>query len=609
MDCKNLKDRIQEFYQEVRSVGVKSVKNLKEITINPGTEEKLRLPILQYLIFGKEDPVDVEKPWFNKLKDEEIYEIKSGTLKIRSSPAAFYPELINKFNIMNRLVDLCLFSFDTEALEVAWEECISQAAYDRQSHNKIVHYFLNYARKTTLFQNIEMVVIRGQTGQDNRIPGSDLDLLIFLDNEGKYCDLLKLSMDFCKDSQSGIGSMTFLATEFNNSNSKSFQYFKGNSNKPRLDIYATVSKKELLRVLSGNSVESRWNLEILRNCRPVLRCEQFKRFVSSYGTAIGLQSKLPDLSDPQYRMQRFVSISKQDIQLVQEKGFRALTHCSPKIQMWDSQQVHTFLSPFVAALIVESTQNQNPTGQMNATGAIDYLLETKESGLTWRFAPGFYPQWPPDVDDTACALAALVLVNKNELADFSPNNFSAQEDPTGLLRTWLIPKDELQGKLNDTDPIVTANAAFLLNRLGFWDDLLTQRIEKGIIDYFIDRDISVPKSFYYTQPAIYIYFLARWASTSKSPDALNLLVQIKAKIRTFNVGELALTDLAAIISVAVWTNAREILSQYLPTLMSFQNQEGMWPVAPFFVDPSGSTYGSAEVTTAMALRAINLCLD
>lgn len=603
--------RVQSFFEDVWNRGVLRIRRLKEIAAEPPSEmeEQCSLPIFQYLVFGKERSAAPEEPWFVRLDERELQKLKAGAPLVRTSTHAFYPELVGGWNVMNRVVDLSMFSFNSTALEEEWRHTMAEAASRRKQHEKLIELFLEHLQQPSLLPGVRAVAIRGQAGQTDRIPGADVDLLVFLEEEAYYRKLLDVALEFSKGSDSDVIAMTFLSTDFSEVNTHSLLRTASDRSGPRFDLYTTIGDKELVRVLFGDPVGSRWNLEVLKTCRPVLGERWFRDFVASYETAIGLRAKRSQLRGADVDVPLAVVTSRFELAEAHKAGALALVRHPPRIEMWSGAgPVRAFLSPLVAALLIEAMEDANALDGTTHRGAIDYLLATMEGGGQWRFAPHTFPEWPPDVDDTVCALAALVRLGRVELSGACLDRFRAQMAPSGLLRTWLVPKGAFPGRVNDPDLVVTANVALLMHRLGFGDDPLTIRMEHAILQHMEAQDVMPSWSLYYDRHAICAYFLARWSVTSQSPVAREVLARIEACIRAMDVRSLAVCELAAIICAAVWSGAEEVLTKALPLMLAFQQSSGMWPASPFFIDPGGGIYGSPEVTTALAIEAIGLSL-
>ncbi|HAV15132.1 MAG TPA: hypothetical protein DCX25_02290 [Candidatus Pacebacteria bacterium] len=112
--------------------------------------------------------------------------------------------------------------------------------------------------------------------------------------------------------------------------------------------------------------------------------------------------------------------------------------------------------------------------------------------------------YPDDLDDTACALAAIHAVNPQYitgemLAKFTSALCQSEQQPGGPYRTWLVSaKDK---KWHDVDPVVNCNIAYALSLFGV---TLDQQIK-----YLAQRFQMSCASPYYPSSLPCAYFFAR----------------------------------------------------------------------------------------------------
>jgi hypothetical protein len=231
-----------------------------------------------------------------------------------------------------------------------------------------------------------------------------------------------------------------------------------------------------------------------------------------------------------------------------------------------------------------------------------------EGGERWSFAPHVAFEWPPDVNVTVCALAALIRAGHTDTGTHICELLNKQSSPSGLLYTWLVHKDKLNDRINDTDPVVTANAAWLMHRLKKSNQRLLFRIEQAIYEYIKEQNTWDLKSLYYKQPTTIAFFLSRWAETSGSAVARKVIAWLSERLKTIEIESLSAAELAALMCAAIWTKSNELAAQINPLLISMQNPDGTWPNSAFFQDPGGDLYGSEEISTALGVTALGLWL-
>jgi len=604
--------RVARLHEDLQRTQVLDFRRIREVASRCPDDPLLRLhlPALQFLLFGKVSPLPPEQDWLEPLSETELDELRHSGLFVRSSPAAFYPEMAGGWNIMNRVVDRCLVALDPRHFEPMWSGLIAESTTRRGEHLRIVGRFVHHLANSLAGDTVSAVAVRGRSAGLERIAGQDIDLLVFVTEESAYDGVLGAALSFAHQDFSALRSVSFLCVKSDEPDSRSRVYSAAESSGPHLDVFATVGDLELFRALRGDPVELRWNLEILRSSHPVLNRSWFEEFVISYETAVGLRAKNPPMPAVQ-PCDRFIAIThRSEIEHAVNRGLRALTRRAPRMEMWDNAGTYrTLLSPFVAALIIEAAVDPASSEVDGVQPAVRYLLETMEVGAIWRFAPDSTPEWPPDVDDTVCVLAALALVGRDDLSADVLGMIHNQADRTGLLRTWMIDEGTPSAGANDADSVVTANAAFLLHRLGCGGEPTTAQLEAAIVADLSERNVLAPSSLYHDRPAVCAYFLARWASRSGHREAGGVLTRIAHELTRMDMQGLGPAELAAFACAAVWAGAEDIAKKTLPTLVAFQHSTGLWPVSPLLTDPEGSSYGSAEVSTALAVHAMRLWLS
>lgn len=600
-------DRIQRFLEQVRAVRLLKINRLKEVIITPPDNPRFRdeLPLFHYLVFNKRIPVGPEGVWYRPLTDEEIKTLTKAKLGMRILGCAYYPEVIDGWNTLNRLADVVLFGFNKAELNQEHHKLLAYARVERTRHKRIAREFVSHLNCYGLLSRIESLAIRGGEG---RVPGGDLDLLLLVDDEGSYQAIIDATLAYMSLSESSVEKVSFLTTDFSVPDSHALAIEPTSLIKKKagiqLDLYLTVGHKELIRVVTGDPIEARWNLEVLKQCKPLHGRQWLKQFINSYSTTIGLRAKT-SVSKPTRQRPHAVFASPDTIKTALRVCLDALIIRLPRIEMWDTEQeACAFDSPFVAALIEEATADAGIVISKRETKTVNYLLATMEEGPCWRFAPEAFPEWPADVDDTVCALAALTRAGLSHYAYSTPDMLCKQMASTGLLYTWLKDQSEATDLVNDSDPIVTANAALLLHRLGRGSESLTTKLEFAVNQEISTTHIVDLQSLYYNRPAISAFFLARWAEASKSKPARSVLSQIADWCRNTNLADLSASEIAAIVYAAICGGADDVITEAITLLLAYQAPSGLWPNGPFCVDPGGSTYGSAEVTSSIAVTAL-----
>lgn len=242
--------------------------------------------------------------------------------------------------------------------------------------------------------------------------------------------------------------------------------------------------------------------------------------------------------------------------------------------------------------------------------ALDFLAREMQPGGVWKHWPREHPQHPfllPDLDDTACASAALAQAKRPV-----PDNRALllkNRNRRGLFRTWLLRYrhplamyaffTRTSAKPFDVDAVVNANVLFYLGYI------------PEVVDHLLDvlresRERHCDK--WYESPLVVWYFFAR-ALQRTSPEGLDRIRTKLSAARPANALEQALAA-CALVSCGGTPD--------VDALLAMQLESGAWPAAPVyhggrarkrdgtFGEPHPDTphWGSEAWTTAFALEAL-----
>lgn len=605
----NISLRVQKFFFRVREAKVLEIRRLRHTVSNrPSTEELDLLPIYQFLIFGKLSPHQLERAWFSPLLDTELRVLTEYGPVVRHSEIAEYPEVRGGWNCLNSIVDRVCFSFDYQKISRRWRELRSSATRRRPQLLKIATDLAGWLRRDVLAEKIDGICVRGQLGSKGRIPDDDVDLLVFVKNQSVYAAVKRRALDFGRNRGTDVRQISVLSTKFDRPISRTSVVYPGNG-KIGIDIYMSVGSLELERVLKGDPCESRWNLGVMKACRPLESGRWIRSFVKAYTLVHDIRGResIDSFHRPSERTVTVVSIAPRDLQIARSHGLNALKRSAPRIDLWDKNGSvkRRFKSPFVAAAFCEAASMDWESGRDLHSMATRYLLATMEATETWRFAPGTPALSSRDIDDTACSIAALKLCGEN-VGLHCESLFSRQLSESGLLRTWIGSGVDSHGRTNEADPIVTANALLALHRLGLGSTSLTCQLEAALASHLRTHGVVTPQSLYYDIPAVCSYFIARWTAYSRSQIANDCRKAIGAAISEMDVRRLSALGLAMLTCTAIRSGVEQVAEESVVRLLSTQRSDGLWPPAQAFVDPGGGIYGSPELTTALAVEALGL---
>jgi hypothetical protein len=242
--------------------------------------------------------------------------------------------------------------------------------------------------------------------------------------------------------------------------------------------------------------------------------------------------------------------------------------------------------------------------------ALDFLAAEMQPGGVWKHWPRTHPQHAfllPDLDDTACASAALTRGGR-----VIPDNralLMKNRNRSGLFRTWLLQYrhplamyaffTRTSAKPFDIDAVVNANVLFHLGNI-------PEVVEHLVAVLRENRERHCDK--WYDNPFVVWYFFAR-ALRGISREAEDLIAKKIAAATATNALEHALAA-CALLYVGREPDA--------DALCSAQMSSGAWPAAPVyhggrarnrdgtFREPHPDTpyWGSEAWTTAFAIEAL-----
>ena len=238
--------------------------------------------------------------------------------------------------------------------------------------------------------------------------------------------------------------------------------------------------------------------------------------------------------------------------------------------------------------------------------AAKFILNQKSEFWSWNYwkrnsRESKSTPYPDDLDDTCCAMAALIECNPKAVpvkAVAKSVNLLVycESKEGGPYYTWITPPDA-DKSWKDIDLAVNSNAAFFLSLQGVTLKSLVALTEKAI-------DSEEYTSQYYYSPYPVIYFVSRWYKGKKKDEVVAYLL----KKRTVNGswGDPLKTTLAvnALINLGY---EKEKLAESVGYIL--ENQVGgKWKAFPLIIElqKNKQTYysGSAELTTAFCLEAL-----
>ena len=236
----------------------------------------------------------------------------------------------------------------------------------------------------------------------------------------------------------------------------------------------------------------------------------------------------------------------------------------------------------------------------------EYLLSQKSDNWSFNYWDRKTEEYasdnyPDDLDDTACAMAALYKINPDAvngeaLAKVVSTLTLLEIKEGGPYRTWLVPKSAPK-IWQDVDPAVNSNTAYFLSLL----DVRLPNINKLIDASISHGKISSP---YYASDIAVIYFISRFYQGKLQGGLIRTL---KSKIRgqDQNYMELALS-VTALLSLGC-PGGEPTVADSIKILLN-KTLENNWQPFPLVIEKVSSKKicysGSPTLTCAFVLEAL-----
>lgn len=250
------------------------------------------------------------------------------------------------------------------------------------------------------------------------------------------------------------------------------------------------------------------------------------------------------------------------------------------------------LSAVPAAKDIQRRSAQYVQSQVSRQGAWNYWDRQSAAVLQ--------EPYPDDLDDTACALAALAkfepaLVSATSLGQFARLLIAAEHSTGGPYNTWLT-NYTIAPQWKQSDLAVNANIGYSLHLQGVKT--------KSLMNY-IDSNISGNDfiSAYYVGEVPVLYFLARWYQGAE-------LATLRAKIDSLLHAQLNTLEQALLLAAASNMGVDPLKTKHLVDSLLGAAHEGHWQAEALYVDPvyeGRQHYGGSELlTTVFVMEALAL---
>lgn len=278
-------------------------------------------------------------------------------------------------------------------------------------------------------------------------------------------------------------------------------------------------------------------------------------------------------------------------------------------------------SPYVTTFVLHSIsfiRNNQQVNQMTEK-SLSFLLNSMEDYGTWRFYPknnkkiiyrnGVFEHLDmeivPDLDDTACTSHVL----RSHYIDFPDNStlFYDVITPEGKFPTWLLNKKKLIRAGDYVPPHNDICCGVNANILMYLGDNLKTKGASNYINTAIISDKEIDSCSYFTNPFVLYYLVSRSFSLGVFALEASRDNIVRKILFHLNSIECYLDDMSIILAIASLLNFDRFtneLYKWIDIIIDFQDLDGSWPTKSFFIDICGNSYGSKELTTAIALEVI-----
>lgn len=234
-----------------------------------------------------------------------------------------------------------------------------------------------------------------------------------------------------------------------------------------------------------------------------------------------------------------------------------------------------------------------------AAGA--YLRAQRNDDGSWSYEGRGTTRVPPDLDDTACAAAALLALGEGPDLRLFRLLWANEAAPGGPYYTWAGVNGGEHLLARQVDALVNANVVFCAALAGF--EL------PGAATYLVERVAAgelTPASDYCLTPHLLVYALARASADGPAralaPARAGLIAQARALAADgpFQLACGAAALLALGDAAAAWPR--------LEALLAAQGADGGWPIGLAYTGYPPYFAGSPGLTTAIALDAVGRAL-
>ena len=281
------------------------------------------------------------------------------------------------------------------------------------------------------------------------------------------------------------------------------------------------------------------------------------------------------------------------------------TMSSPNKDMQDAKPYPK--SVYVTTFVLHALAQLRPSPLIKEIQerAINFLLREQEDNGAWNYEGRDNHKLPNDLDNTACAIAALAQLDQKPELSFYALLWQSESAPGGPYYTWLDINDrEDDPRARNVDALVNANILFCCGLL----------------------DLSLPKTVYYLEQVIRAeaydseslftfspHFLIYTLSRAYADGGVRMLDTAMSIMQDYVLSKLppphlesSIFNLACLaVSLHNMKMPTILLRPYLVPLLTSQQADGSWSVAAAYAGYAPNFDGSSALTTALAIEALS----
>jgi hypothetical protein len=250
--------------------------------------------------------------------------------------------------------------------------------------------------------------------------------------------------------------------------------------------------------------------------------------------------------------------------------------------------------------------NDPPVDTIRAHAAA-FLRRERNADGSWSYTGRATQRVPPDLDDTACAAAALLTLGERPDLALFQLLWENEAAPGGPYYTWIGVNQTPHHLLaHHRDALVNANILWLAGLLG----LPLPGTAAYLNDCVLNGDLA-QASDYCIEPHLLVYTLARAAHAN--PNALTPAARIALRAYALHLPappvETQPWRIACIAASLALLAERTAAAPYCTALRHCQLADGSWPLAAAYSGYPPWLDGAPALTTALAIEALWLTLD